>query len=113
MIKKNRILIFNRITTHDTLKDVSVYERFLGEFYYEFSHLYNIIATEDVLSYVDDIWCKLDSDKVEFYLEINNKASMKKLMKKLNKAVDNESRYMDCVCWEDNSERIGLASVAQ
>jgi hypothetical protein len=109
-MKKDRILIFNRLTTHDSLKDVSAFESFVGNFYYEFSHLYNIIANDDILDNVDDIWCKLYSDRIEFYLELSKSASLKKISKKLNKAIQNEIEYIDAHCWEHTERCLTLAS---
>jgi hypothetical protein len=82
------------------MMDVSEFERFVGDFYYEFSHLYNIIAHEDILSFVDDIYCKLCNNRVEFHLKLNNEKAMKKVRKKLNKALVLECDYIDAECHE-------------
>lgn len=109
-MKKDRILIFNRLTTHESLKEVSAFESFVGDFYYEFSHLYNIIANEDILDSVDDIWCKMYSDRIEFYLEISKNVPLKRIWKKLNKAIKYEFEYIDARLYEHSDRCLTLAS---
>ena len=70
-MKKNRIYVFNRLTSTDELKDVSEFEDLVGKHYQKFKYLYAIISNDEVIKYIDDIRCKLHDSRIDFKIELN------------------------------------------
>ena len=75
-MKKNKIVVFNRLTSSE-LADVEVFENLVGDKYFQFSKLYEIISENDFIYYIDDIMCKIDKDTVYFKIILNKKFNKK------------------------------------
>ena len=102
-MKKNRIEIFNRLTSDtEELDDVEVFEDLVGDSYPKFCYLYEIISGNGLIDHIDTINCKTYSDRVEFIIYLN-----RKITKRIEKLIDNnvkEAAGMQCdfYCNEKN-----------
>ena len=70
-MKKNRIAVFNRVTSGGELDDASVFESLVGDHYEHFCYLYNIIAENGFIDFIDDIKCKIQKDRIQFKIRLN------------------------------------------
>ena len=97
-MKKNRIVVFNRLTSHDELADVSAFEDLVGNHYDKFCYLYDIVSTSDFLDHVNDIKCKLSEDAIRFVITLNTECN-KKILHELDENIRDNSRgnlYIKC-----------------
>ena len=85
-MKKNRIVVFNRLTSHDELDDVSVFEELVGKHYDKFCYLYDVVSTGDFIEHVNDISCKISDGKVRFNIKLNVECT-KKVMHELDENI--------------------------
>lgn len=86
-MKKNRIVVFNRVTCGDRLDDVSVFEELAGSHFDQFCLLYDIISSNHLIDYIDDIFCKIGKNEITFnaLLEANNCKKVKSEIKTITK----------------------------
>ena len=70
-MKKNRIVVFNRVTCGDKLDVVSVFENLAGSHFDQFCLLYDIISSNHLIDYIDDIFCKIGKNEITFNAILN------------------------------------------
>jgi hypothetical protein len=87
-MKRNRIVVFNRVTATDTLEDVSIFEDLVGIHYDKFCQLYSFIEANDFIDYIDDINCKLEENSVKFYIRFNKVITKKDCMLLMDQITD-------------------------
>ena len=102
---RSRINVFNRLTSEDEkLEDVDVFEDLVGDGYPRFCYLYDIISKNDFIDYIDDIKCRVYTDRVEFKIKLNIK-----MTRKIEKIIDNNVKdtaglQCDFYCHEKKSD---------
>lgn len=107
---RSRINVFNRLTSDtEELEDVDVFEDLVGDGYPRFCYLYEIISKNDFIDYIDDISCRVYSDRVEFRIKLNTK-----ITKRIQNLIDRNAReasgaQCDLYCNEKNSSTLVMA----
>ena len=104
---RSRIKVFNRLTSEtEELEDVDVFEDLVGGGYPRFCYLYEIISRNDFIDYIDDITCRVYSDRVEFRIKLNTKIT-KKVQNLIDRNVKESSGLQcDLYCNEKNSNTL-------
>ncbi|MBF1107113.1 MAG: hypothetical protein HXL57_01230 [Solobacterium sp.] len=72
---KDRIVVFNRLTDH-TIADCSIFEELLENHYQKFVYFYNIIENNDIIEYVDDVYCIPTRHRLDVYITLNSDVDM-------------------------------------
>ena len=71
-MKKDRIVVFNRLTSKDSLGDVEAFETLVGSHYQKFRCLYDVISQCTFFRHIEDIQCKLGKGTdVVFKIKLN------------------------------------------
>lgn len=104
---KSRIKVFNRLTSEDeVLEDVDVFEDLVGDGYPRFCYLYDIISKNNFIDYIDDISCRVYSERVEFRVKLNRKIT-RKIENLIDKNVkETAGQQCDFFCNEKNSNTL-------
>ena len=89
-MKKNRIVVFNRLTSHDELADVSTFEDLVGNHYDKFCYLYEIVSEGDFIDNVKDIKCKISDNRIRFVITLTKECT-KKIIHELDESIRDNS----------------------
>ena len=111
-MKKNKIVVFNRLTSSE-LADVEMFENLVGDKYFQFSVLYEIISGNDFIYYIDDITCKIDRDIVIFKIELNKKFNkkMQDIYDQNVKSVSGNNTIITCKKIDDKTITIAVGFI--
>lgn len=107
---RSRINVFNRLTSeNEQLENVDVFEDLVGNGYPRFCYLYDIISRNDLIDYIDDISCRVYTERVEFRIKLNTKIT-RKIEKLIDKNVkETAGLQCDFYCHEKNPSTLVMS----
>ena len=115
-MKRNRITIFNRLTSQSSLADVSAFEEMVGLHYEKFCYLYAVISRNNFIDCINDVNCKLGKNKVAFTIVLNQNRT-RLIEKQLESNIEAIEYEMDDnspkICWGEDGKKIIILSIEE